>query len=278
MIPECYDLHCHSNASDGSLSPTELVARAREKGVTTLALTDHDTTAGLAEASQAAAEQGVRLISGIELSASYHSHCLHIVGLNIQPNNETLEAGIAQQHQLRAERAKLIAAKLVKKRLPDAYPSVCAAAGNGEITRLHFADFLVAQGIVNDQQQAFDRYLSKGKPGYVPTQWPTLQEIVRWIVAAGGIAVLAHPLRYRLSHKWLNRALADFKQSGGIAMEVVTGRASTEDIKLSSVFAARHQLLASVGSDFHNPDNQWVELGRLTNLPPTLHPVWELFA
>lgn len=277
MKTAVYDLHCHSTASDGSLSPSQLVGRAREKGVTTLALTDHDTTAGLAEASLAAVVQDLKLIAGIELSANYHSHCLHIVGLNINPANEILQAGIALQHQLRAERAKQIAAKLVKKRLPDPYPSVIAAAGNGEITRLHFADFLVAQGIVSDQQQAFDRYLSKGKPGYVPTQWAGMAETVNWISAAGGVAILAHPLRYNLSHKWLNRVLDDFKQAGGMAVEVVTGRASAEDIRISAGFAIRHQLLASVGSDFHSPENQWVELGRLANLPSGLKPVWELF-
>lgn len=272
-----YDLHCHSTASDGSLTPTELVKRAAEQGVTTLALTDHDTTGGLADAKVAAAEIGLQLITGIELSASYFSHCLHVIGLNIDPTNAELQAGIARQHQLRAERAKLIAAKLVKKRLPDAYPSVSAAAGNGEITRVHFADFLVAQGIVSDRQQAFDLYLSKGKPGFVPTQWASLEEIVHWINGAGGVAVLAHPLRYKLTAKWVGRALASFKQAGGIAMEVVTGRASAEDIQTSLSFAQRHQLYASVGSDFHCPDNQWVELGKLAPLPAGVEPVWKLW-
>jgi len=277
MSESVYDLHCHSTASDGSLSPSELVQRAKQKGVTTLALTDHDTTAGLTEAQQAATACGLHLINGIELSASYANQCLHIVGLNIDPDHPELQAGIAGQHVLRARRAQLIAEKLTKKGVPDCYPAVSAAAGNGEITRLHFADHLLAQGLVSSQQEAFDRYLSKGKPAFVPTQWATLEETIAWIKAAGGVAVVAHPLRYNLSQKWINRVLDCFKQSGGLGVEVVTGRASAEDIQISLRFANRHQLFASVGSDFHSPDNQWVELGRLPPLPAGIKPVWELF-
>ncbi len=277
MSDPVYDLHCHSTASDGSLSPSELVRRAKQQGVTALALTDHDTTAGLAEAKQVAAECDLRLINGIELSASYASQCIHIVGLNIAPEHPELQTGIAGQHALRAQRARLIADKLVKKGIPDPYQAVSSAAGDGEITRLHFAEHLLAQGYVSSQQEAFDRYLSKGKPAFVPTKWATLEETVAWINAAGGVAVVAHPLRYNLSQKWINRVLDCFKQSGGLGMEVVTGRASADDIQTSLRFAIRHQLLASVGSDFHSPDNQWVELGRLAPLPAGVRPVWELF-
>ncbi len=218
------------------------------------------------------------MVNGIELSASYASQCLHVVGLNIDPQQVQLQSGIAAQHSLRAERAKLIAAKLVKKGIPDAYPEVSAAAGNGEITRLHFADYLLNQGHVSSQQEAFDRYLSKGKPAFVPTQWASLEQVVEWITAAGGVAVLAHPLRYNLSQKWINRVLDCFKQAGGLGVEVVTGRASADDINTSLRFAVRHQLYASVGSDFHNPDNQWVELGRLAPMPAGVRPVWELLS
>lgn len=277
MSTPVYDLHCHSTASDGALSPTALVQRAQQRGVTHLALTDHDTTAGLDEARQAATAFGLTLINGIELSASYASQCIHIVGLNIDPDHPQLQAGIAEQHTLRAQRAKLIAEKLSKKGIADAYTAVSAAAGNGEITRLHFADYLLAQGHVSSQQEAFDRYLSKGKPAFIPTKWATLEETVCWIRAAGGIAVLAHPLRYNLSQKWINRVLDSFKQAGGQGVEVVTGRASVDDIRISLQLATRHQLFASVGSDFHSPDNQWVELGRLAPLPAGVKPVWELF-
>jgi predicted metal-dependent phosphoesterase TrpH len=276
-VTDIYDLHSHSIASDGALSPTELVKRAHEKGVTVLALTDHDTTNGLAEAQQAAAELGMRLINGIELSASHLNQCLHIVGLNIDPNNPALSEGIAQQQKIRDLRAKQIAEKLEKKKIFGAYEFVTQAAGNGEITRSHFADFLLTHQHVTTQQEAFDRYLSKGKPAFVPTVWASLEETVAWIKAAGGVAVVAHPLRYKLSVKWMNRALAVFKQAGGQGIEVVTGRASLDEIRMSQQFAEKHQLYASAGSDFHAPDNLYLELGRLAAMPAGLKPVWELF-
>ncbi|MDD1621207.1 MAG: PHP domain-containing protein [Methylococcaceae bacterium] len=276
-MAEIYDLHCHSTASDGALSPSELVQRAHEQGVTVLALTDHDTVSGLEEARHAASIVGLRLIDGIELSASYQNQCLHIVGLNIDPRHPALVNGIARQQTIRAERAKKIADKLEKKRIPGAYQAVSLAAGNGEITRSHFADFLLANRYVTTQQEAFDRYLSKGKPGYVPTIWAGLEETIAWIKEAGGIAVMAHPMRYKLTAKFMNRALAAFKQAGGQGIEVVTGRASDDEIRFSRQYSVKHQLYASVGSDFHNPENQWLELGRLAELPNDLSPVWELF-
>ncbi len=276
-MPEKYDLHCHSIASDGSLTPQNVVERASRQGVTVLALTDHDTTAGLAEARQTADRLGMRLINGIELSASYLNQCLHIIGLNVNPLQPALIEGIANQHALRTERAKKIAEKLEKKRIPGVYAAVVQAACNGEITRSHFADFLVANRYVNTHQEAFDCYLSKGKPAFVPTPWTELHEVIEWIRQAGGIAVLAHPLRYKLSSKWMNRMLPAFKQMGGQGIEVVTGRANEEELRLSRQYAEKHQLFASAGSDFHTPDNQWLELGRLADLPKNLTPVWELF-
>ncbi|MGY6274228.1 PHP domain-containing protein [Methylomonas sp. MgM2] len=276
-MQEIYDLHCHSTASDGALSPTELVKRAHRQGVTALALTDHDTVVGLAEAAQAANELGLSLISGIEISATYLNQCLHIVGLGIEPTHPVLLDGLARQHAIRAQRAHKIAEKLEKKGFAGAYDSVESAAGGGEITRTHFADFLVARGAVKDQQEAFDRYLKKSKPGYVATQWAALEDAVGWIRAAGGIAVLAHPLRYSMSFKWMNKALEAFKRAGGLGVEVVTGRATAEDIQLSLKFVQKHQLYGSVGSDFHSPENQWIELGRLAPLPAGIVPVWELF-
>lgn len=272
-----YDLHSHSLASDGSLSPGELVRRASRQGVKVLALTDHDTVAGLAEARLAAADLDLRLLDGIELSASYRHQCLHIVGLNIDPLHPALLAGIAKQQAIRDERAWKIAEKLEKKRIVGAYQAVKSAAGDGEITRSHFADFLLAERYVSSQQEAFDRYLSKGKPGYVSTLWAELEETVAWIKAAGGVAVLAHPMRYKLSAKFINRALEAFKQAGGQGIEVVTGRAGEEEIRFSCHYAEKHRLYASVGSDFHSPDNPWLELGRLAELPAGLRPVWDLF-
>lgn len=274
---EKYDLHSHSTASDGALTPSELVQRAHQQGVTTLALTDHDTTDGLTEAAQAANDCGLRMIPGIELSATYANQCLHIVGLNIDTQHALLMEGLAKQQAIRDQRAQKIAEKLEKKGVAGVYQAVVQAAASGEITRSHFADFLLAQGYVSTQQEAFDKYLSKGKPAFVPTQWAALEDTIAWIRAAAGVAVLAHPLRYKMSTKWMNAALAAFKHAGGQAVEVVTGRASADDIQRSLQFASKHQLYASMGSDFHSTENQWVELGRLSPLPAKALPVWELF-
>ena len=272
-----YDLHCHSTASDGALSPRDLISRAFEQGVNVLALTDHDTVDGLEEARLQAQQLGIRLINGIELSCTHLNQCLHIVGLNIDPDHPGLREGLGKQQALRDERAKRIADKLAKKGIPGVYEAVLVNAGKGEITRTHFAEYLLRQAYVNSMQEAFDRYLNKGQPAYVSTTWASLEEVVSWIVNAGGIAVLAHPLRYKLSNKWINRALAVFKEAGGQGIEVVNGRGSLEEVRLAQQFAERHQLVASTGSDFHAPDSPYLELGRLVELPATLIPVWSLF-
>ena len=273
-----YDLHCHSTASDGALTPTELLIRAHQQGVNVLALTDHDTVDGLDEARFQAQKLNMDFINGIELSCSHLNQCLHIVGLNIDPHHPALQAGLAKQQALREERAKRIAEKLAKKGISGVYDSVVADAGNGEITRTHFADYLLKNAYVSSMQEAFDRYLNKGQPAYVPTTWASLEEVVNWIVLAGGVAVLAHPLRYKLSSKWINRALTVFKEAGGQGIEVVNGRGSLEEIRLAQQLAERHQLLASAGSDFHAPDSPYLELGRLAELPSKLIPVWKLFS
>lgn len=273
---ELYDLHCHSTASDGALSPAELVQRARLQGVTALALTDHDTTAGLAEARAAAAEAGIRFIDGIELSTTWQGKCLHVVGLNVDPAYPPLAEAIHNLQNTRLERAEQIALKLEKKRIPGALEAVRKAAGAGMITRTHFADFLLSQGHVGTLQEAFDRYLAKGKPAYVPTPWVELEIGVGWLRQSGGVAVLAHPTRYDLTASWMRRLLAEFKAFGGQAIEVVTGRSTDEEIKRVGDYARRFELAGSAGSDFHNPANQWVELGRLEALPDGIVPVWEL--
>lgn len=273
---ENYDLHCHSTASDGVLSPMELVQRASEKGVTHLSLTDHDTTQGLEDAQVAAAINGIQLINGIELSTSWENHCFHIVGLGIDPSHPTLMAGIQRLQLIRTERAEQIAAKLEKKRIPGALAAVKEIAGAGMITRTHFADFLLSQRHVSTQQEAFDRYLGSGKLAYVSTTWAELREAVNWITEAGGVAVLAHPLRYKLTASWLKRLLTTFKDAGGQSIEVITGRTNPDEIRRTSLFASQFQLAGSVGSDFHSPANVWVELGRLAQLPRNIQPVWEL--
>lgn len=275
---ERYDLHCHSTASDGALSPTELVNRAQQQGVTRLALTDHDTTGGLAEARTAAAAAGIILIPGIELSTTWENRCFHVVGLNINPNYPPLVEGCRRIQSIRIERAEKIAQKLAKKRITGALETVKKAAGAGMITRTHFADFLLSQNHVSTQQEAFDRYLGKGKPAYVSTTWADLEEAVAWITGAGGIAVLAHPMRYKLTASWMRRLLSAFKKAGGQGIEVVYGRNNHDDTSTSANYARQFDLAGSAGSDFHSPNNPWIELGRLNPMPKSVTPVWNYFA
>jgi predicted metal-dependent phosphoesterase TrpH len=272
---EHYDLHAHSTVSDGALSPTGLVQRAHQHGVTALALTDHDTTAGLAEAQACAEAIGIKLIPGIELSAQWQHQCFHIVGLGIDPHYPPLAAATHQLQNTRLQRAEKIADKLAKKGIPGALAAVVEAAGEGMVTRSHFAAFLVAQHHVESHQAAFDRYLAKGQPAFVSTTWAELSLAVGWIVEAGGVAVLAHPLRYKLSSNAMKRLLTAFKDAGGQGLEVVTGRINADEIRRAAHYAERFDLAGSTGSDFHAPD-QWIELGRLAALPAQIKPVWAL--
>jgi 3',5'-nucleoside bisphosphate phosphatase len=276
-MAELYDLHCHSTASDGALTPTELVLRAHEQGVTALALTDHDTTSGLPEAQACADTLAMRLIPGIELSTNWQGKCLHVVGLSIDPTFPPLAEASHNLQVTRLQRAEKIAHKLEKKHISGALEAVIKAAGEGMITRTHFADFLLAQHHVSTQQEAFDRYLANGKSAYVATEWAELGLAINWITESGGVAVLAHPLRYNLTANWMKRLLTAFKEAGGQGIEVVTGRNTSDEIRLMAKYANQFELAGSMGSDFHNPSNQWVELGRLQPLPETVTPVWKLF-
>ena len=228
---ERYDLHCHSTASDGALTPTEVVQRAAEFGVTALALTDHDTTAGLAEAQQQADSVGLHLIPGIELSCNWQNKCLHVVGLGIDPSYAPLANATHLLQSTRLERAEKIAFKLEQKRIPGAMLAVKKAAGEGMITRSHFADFLLSQNHVSTQQEAFDRYLAKGKSAYVSTTWAELEVAINWITESGGVAVLAHPMRYKLTANWMNRLLTAFKEAGGQGIEVITSRMNPDELR-----------------------------------------------
>lgn len=274
---QLYDLHCHSTASDGALSPTDLIKRAVDNGVTTLALTDHDTTIGLLEAQNSANSLGLTLINGIEISAQWEKLGIHIVGLNISPEHETLQEIIMQLHVMRTERAEKISQKLAKKGILNALESVQKVAANEMITRVHFANFLVSQAHVATVSEAFDRYLGDGKVAYVSTIWTPLETAVQAIHAAGGVAVLAHPLRYKLTATRMKKLLSAFKEAGGKGMEVVTGRYNPDEMRVLANFATQFDLAGSVGSDFHSPENQWLELGRLAPLPEKVKPVWELW-
>ena len=275
-MTELYDLHCHSTASDGALSPTNLVQRAYQQGVTSLALTDHDTTAGLDEAQLRATEIGLKLITGIELSTNWQNMCFHIVGLGIDPTYAPLADATYTLQNTRMERAEKIAAKLEKKGIAGSLAAVRKAAGEGMVTRTHFSDFLLSKNHVSTQQEAFDRYLAKGKSAYVPTSWAELELVVSWITGSGGVAVLAHPLRYKLSANYLKRLLNTFKDAGGQGIEVITSRMNADEIRQAAEYATRFDLAGSMGSDFHNSDNPWVELGRLAPLPTNIKPIWEL--
>jgi predicted metal-dependent phosphoesterase TrpH len=276
-MTKLYDLHCHSTASDGALSPTDLINRAVEHGVTTLALTDHDTTAGLFEAQNCANSVGINLINGIEISAQWEKLGIHIVGLNINPQTQALQKIISELHIMRIQRAEKISEKLAKKGIPNALESVQKVASNQMITRVHFANFLVSQAYVATVSEAFDRYLGDGKIAYVSTIWTPLENAVQAICDAGGIPVLAHPLRYKLTATRMRKLLNVFKNVGGLGMEVVTGRYNPDEMRVLANYATQFELAGSVGSDFHSPINQWLELGRLAPLPEKVKPVWELW-
>ena len=267
------DLHCHSTASDGTLPPAEVVARAAGNEVDILALTDHDTTAGLDEAYRCAEENNIRLIAGIELSATWQGKLLHIVGLDIDPEHPPLKRGIQVLKDLREERAIEMGRRLAKAGYHNTYENARRLAGDGNVTRTHFARHLIEAGVAKDFTDVFQRFLVPNKPGYYRVDWSTMEDAVTWITGAGGIAVVAHPLRYKLTASWLNRVLTAFKEAGGEGIEVICGRNTPDDNAGSALFARKHGLLASQGSDFHEP-GKWVELGRLARLPDNLEPVW----
>ncbi len=272
-----YDLHCHSTCSDGRLTPAELVARAAQKGVTHLALTDHDTLAGLPDAMEAATTWDINLITGVEFSVSWQRKPLHILGLDFDAAAPGLVALVETLQIIREQRAEKIALKLEKKGVKEPLEHARRFAGGKLITRPHFAHCLVEQGFAKDFESAFRYYLGQGKPGFVATQWVELETVVGEIRRAGGRAVIAHPRRYRLTHSWMRKLLKLFKECGGEGVEVVTGGCSPGDIEAMAQLAVRFELMASAGSDFHDPANPWVELGRLASLPGTLSPIWSQF-
>lgn len=269
-----YDLHTHSTASDGSLSPTELVSRAAEKGVSHLALTDHDGTEGINEAQRAAEENGIELIPGVEVSVSWSGGTVHIVGLQLDINNPELQSGLSGLRDYRRQRARQIADKLDKAGIPGALEGAGKYASETMLGRVHFARFLVETGHANDMKDVFKRFLVKNKPGYVTGHWASLSDAVSWINAAGGQAVIAHPARYKMTNSKRRRLLKEFKSLGGAGIEVSSGNQHPEEVRVMARLAAEFDLLASSGSDFHSPDNTWTELGKITTMPPFVTPIW----
>lgn len=270
------DLHCHSTASDGLLSPTEVVRRAAANGVELLALTDHDELAGLAEARAEAGRLGLRFVSGAEFSVSWGDQTVHIVGLGFDETEPTLVEGLRQVRAGRDARAKLIAEDLARIGIRGAFEGALRYVGNPAlISRSHFARYLVEIGISRDVAEVFDHYLVRGKPGFVEHEWASLEEVLGWIHGAGGIAVIAHPARTRVAKPDLARLFERFQALGGEAIEVVSGVQSGPFALEYARVARRYGFLASRGSDFHGPGESAVDLGQAERLPQDLTPVWE---
>ncbi len=276
-MTKCYDLHCHSTASDGLLTPSELVYRAAQQQVDVLALTDHDTVSGLQEAYSAAQAHNIELVPGIECSALWARRTVHVLGLNIDPANSALQQAQEQLQQLREERAERIARRLAKVGLQDALAGARAHAGEGAIARPHFAAHMVEAGFVKSTAQAFKRYLGNGKIGDVANAWPSLTESVATILNAGGIPVLAHPDKYNLTRTKLRALVSDFVAAGGRGLEVVNGYQDNAVTQRLVALCTEYQLLGSSGSDFHVPSQPWQELGRQSLLPTEVQPVWDVF-
>jgi predicted metal-dependent phosphoesterase TrpH len=270
----CYDLHSHSTASDGALSPEDLIARAIAQGVNVLALTDHDGTEGIAKAQQATQNTDLTLIAGVEISVTWGGGSVHIIGLNVDVDNATLQQGLMEMRTFRIGRAAKIAERLEKAGITGALDGARKYASDVMLGRLHFAQFLVEQGHAKNISDVFKRFLVRNKPGYVAGEWASLTDAVTWIIAAGGQAVIAHPARYKMTATKLHRLVTDFKFAGGVGIEVVSGRQHPEEVKNLARLAEQFELLASCGSDFHTPENTWVELGHLVALPKICVPIW----
>lgn len=274
------DLHCHSRVSDGAFSPTEVVKMAVANGCTMLALTDHDHTGGVAEAREESMWRGLTFIAGVEISVTWRSQTIHIVGLNFDEHNETLQQLLKRVRAGRIERIAVMAEKLQKHGIMGGFDGAMAlASANPEmVSRTHLADFLVSQGHVRTKQQAFTKYLGEGKSAYIRHQWANLDETIAAINGAGGVAVVAHPMRYDLSATARRNLFDEFKQLGGTAIEVHSGSCQLNERLNYAMLAQRYGLLSSVGSDFHRlNDYSGGILGACPELPPICEPVWQLF-
>ena len=278
-----YDLHCHSSVSDGTLTPTEVVERAFERGVKVLALTDHDDMDGLDEARSAAEQRGMTFVDGVEISVTWRKHTLHIVGLDIDPDYEPLQQGLQTVRGGRYERARKMGDELAKVGIGGVFQGALKYARNPNmIGRTHFARYLVEAGHCKDVKSVFNRFLATGKPGYVPHQWASLADAISWIKGSGGLAVLAHPGRYMVGRhsmgkNTMHELLTEFVELGGDALEVVTGSHTAEQYAEFARYADQFGLLSSCGSDFHGPDESYRDLGRLPDLPLICRPVWLKF-
>jgi predicted metal-dependent phosphoesterase TrpH len=271
------DLHCHSVVSDGTLTPEALAERAAANGVELWALTDHDEIGGQHRAMAAAKAHGMRYLTGCEISVTFAGETVHIVGLGFDPDDASMQAGLQATRGGRGARAREMSAGLARVGIQNAYEGALTFVGNPElISRTHFARFLVESGVCRDTAEVFRKYLTEGKPGYVPHRWATLKDAVHWITAGGGIAVVAHPGRYNFTANEEHALFLEFQTHGGRAIEVVTGSHAPAEYVEYADKAIEYGFAASRGSDFHSPDESHVDLGKLPWLPGTLTPVWEL--
>jgi len=268
------DLHCHSYYSDGVLSPSEVVLLAKKEGCDVFALTDHDTTDGLIEAQQQADKSGLSLVHGVEISAMWSNMTVHILGLGVDINNEILQMGLKQHQEFRQLRAEKMARGLGGAGVFGALEKTQAIAKKSMITRTHFAQMLVQEGVCKDMKSVFKRFLTGKKPGGVGGKWAEYDEVISWIHAAGGKAVLAHPLRYRMTNTKVKRLLNHLSGAGLDGVEVVTGSSSSDEITLVSQWAKEFGLSASVGSDYHGWSGQRVRIGHLQDMPSANKTVW----
>lgn len=275
-MPTRYDLHCHSTYSDGLLAPAAVVARAAGRNVDVLALTDHDEVSGLREAQDAAYSAGIQLICGSEVSVSWDGITIHVVALGVDPQNSTLTGGLAANRAGRTTRARHIADALAAAGIRGAYEGATKYVTNPElVSRTHFGRYLVETGQARDMKDVFKRYLTRGKPGYVAHQWASLADAVAWIHAAGGQAVIAHPGRYELSNGGMRRLLGEFRDAGGDAIEVVSSSHTPAQYGEFATLARVFGLRGSCGSDWHGPNESWMDLGGLPDLPTGVVPVWK---
>ena len=273
------DLHCHSVVSDGTLTPEALASRAKAQGVALWSLTDHDEIGGQARAAAAAAACGLDYLTGVEISVSFLHQTVHIVGLGFDLGNAQLEAGLQQTRGGRSQRAQEMAADLARVGIKGAFEGALTYAGNPNlISRTHFARYLVETGVCKDTYEVFRKYLTEGKPGFVEHRWASLKDAVRWITQAGGMAVIAHPARYKFSANEEMALFTEFKGLGGLGVEVITGSHSASECVSYAETALEFGLAASRGSDFHSPAESRTELGALPALPGHLTPVWQVLA
>lgn len=270
-----YDLHSHSTVSDGSFSPTDLVRYAADQGVDALALTDHDDVSGLVEARMAADEAGIRLVNGVEISVTWRKRTIHILGLQIDPSHADLLRGLEVLRQSRVGRAERMADELSKAGIEGSLEGAYAYASKRIISRTHFARFLVDRGYAKDFKSVFKKYLVQGKPGYVSHEWADMAEAISWIRGSGGLAVLAHPGRYDLGRTNLQLLLTEFKEYGGVGLEVISGSHSAEMNRHFTEQACLLGFLASRGSDYHGPEQNYLDMRRLPPLPDACMPIWQ---